>query len=461
MFAVWLAALAAHLPVLRLEMSLPAQLVAPLFFASNLLVIFAWSYSGLPMAAVIAALLGLTTVYAGLSAKDPGLFLQLAITALVFALLASYLKRIGRAINDKQIEKEKLQEDVHLTEEAIQKNHELEDALSHKIARLMDLQKFSEELKGIQEVHAAARKIVGEAHELIGRADRAALYLVDETRQQLRLVASHSTAGRTIREKGSTIFDEWVMKRNQAIMIEDSHNDFRFFTQGGIENDPMRSVCASPLVTENKVLGVLRLSSGLPGSFTADDLRLLDIFASLGAVALRNLLLYERMEHLAVRDSLTGLFVKRHFLERLGEEIRRSQYDHGAFSVALLDIDHFKRYNDEFGHAAGDLVLKGIASVITHCLGPSDLTARYGGEEFVMLLPNQSKDEALRLAEHVRASIEGTKYVLRHVEARVTASIGVAAFPGDGRGAEELLWAADKNLYAAKHAGRNRVCGNT
>ena len=122
-------------------------------------------------------------------------------------------------------------------------------------------------------------------------------------------------------------------------------------------------------------------------------------------------------------------------------------------------IFFFKRYNDEYGHVVGDIVLKNIAATLLKSITPSDLAARYGGEEYVVLLPGKTKDRALMIAEDIRWQIERNKLSLRRLETRVTASLGVAAFPEDGRTKEEILWAADKCLYQAKNLGRNRVCG--
>ena len=243
--------------------------------------------------------------------------------------------------------------------------------------------------------------------------------------------------------------------------MEDARNDYRFHADLRPGAAVRRSICASPLLSENRVLGVVRLSAAVPGAFHADDLRLLDIFAGLAAVNLRNILLYQKMQELAVRDSLTGLYVNRFFYEQLTAEIQKSGFSKSLFSVILLDVDFFKRTNDEYGHVVGDIVLKNVAAIISESAGSHGLVARYGGEEFAVLLPGRGKKEAMQVAEKMRARIEIAKFSLRRSESRVTASLGVASFPGEGRTREEILWKADQYLYAAKHSGRNRVCGST
>ena len=138
----------------------------------------------------------------------------------------------------------------------------------------------------------------------------------------------------------------------------------------------------------------------------------------------------------------------------------RSQRTHHPFSLFMSDIDHFKMYNDRYGHIAGDLVLKQVARLLKENLGKDDILCRYGGEEFSVILPNRPKQSALSLAERLRRSVESQSFLLRRETTFVTISIGVATFPEDGLVKEELLKRVDSFLYRAKREGRNRVCGS-
>ncbi|MGH7197912.1 MAG: diguanylate cyclase [Candidatus Omnitrophota bacterium] len=458
---MWTAALFSYLSLVRLGLNLSDQLVAPQFFISYTILVLAWALSGPIAAAILSLLAAVVSLYFSLSAREPAIFLQLFAYGALFVFMVSYLHKVQKNTNDQKIAREKIIEEIHLVEEASQGRDHLKRALEDKIARFLDLHRFSAELKDHTVLRDAAQKIVNEVRGALRKADECALYLVNESRLELSLIAGSRADGEAVREKEGSLFDRWVMKKSQAIMIEDAENDFRFPKEAAPESAPLRSVCASPLMTENKVLGVVRASSARPESFSADDLRLLDIFSSLGAVTLRNILLHGRMEELAIRDGLTGLYLNRYFQERLSEEILRSRPGNAPFSVMLIDIDYFKRYNDEFGHAAGDLVLRHIAALLLKKLESADLVARYGGEEFVVLLPGKGRKEAMAAAEKIRAEIEKTKFFVRRVENRVTASFGLAFFPKAGRTREELMWAADKSLYEAKNSGRNRVCGNS
>jgi diguanylate cyclase (GGDEF)-like protein len=161
-------------------------------------------------------------------------------------------------------------------------------------------------------------------------------------------------------------------------------------------------------------------------------------------------------------DGLTGLINRRHFEERLAAEFTRSERYRSHLSCFLLDIDHFKRINDTWGHPFGDLVLREVAGVARRALRDVDVLARYGGEELVALLPETAPEEAWRAAERVRLGVEAMQLTAQTPDGpqrvRCTASIGVATFPAqDIHSAEQLVAAADECLYAAKAGGRNQV----
>ena len=168
-----------------------------------------------------------------------------------------------------------------------------------------------------------------------------------------------------------------------------------------------------------------------------------------------------RLEELAYRDELTQLFNRRFFHERLQTEWQRAMRVGECLSVILCDVDHFKRYNDTYGHQAGDECLRQVAQAIPGALKrPADLAARFGGEEFVILLPNTSRQGALAVAEQIRAGVEARRLEHRASPTGpcVTLSLGVmSAVPGPDQAPGELIAGADEALYRAKHQGRNRA----
>ncbi len=167
----------------------------------------------------------------------------------------------------------------------------------------------------------------------------------------------------------------------------------------------------------------------------------------------------EKLDRLARTDRLTGLYNRGHFMERLDEEIQRSQRSGSPFGLIICDVDFFKSFNDNFGHQVGDAVLQQLAQVMLESLRTTDVVARYGGEEFVALLPGTDMDDSLQVAEQLRESVELTPFVGPDGEdvGEVRVSGGVAAFPDHAKESTVLLHSADMALYYAKKHGRNRM----
>ncbi len=163
------------------------------------------------------------------------------------------------------------------------------------------------------------------------------------------------------------------------------------------------------------------------------------------------------MQRLSITDGLTGLYVHRHFQARLDEEMRRAERYKEPLALLMIDIDFFKKYNDNFGHLAGDAVLKRVASLLKEGLESADFAARYGGEEFVAILPKQDKAQAAAKAEAIRRAVEADAFKFEDQVAKVTVSIGFACFPEDAMIKKGLIDRADLALYKAKNGGRNRV----
>lgn len=159
-----------------------------------------------------------------------------------------------------------------------------------------------------------------------------------------------------------------------------------------------------------------------------------------------------------IRDALTGLYNRRHAMAVLKTEIARASRDSGALAVVILDIDFFKEINDEFGHLAGDGVLKQVTGVAARRVREADTFARIGGEEFALILPDTDHDEASRIAEAIRQSVESAAVEVGGEERRVTISGGVATWTPEIQAMSELLRLADERLYEAKSSGRNRIC---
>lgn len=168
----------------------------------------------------------------------------------------------------------------------------------------------------------------------------------------------------------------------------------------------------------------------------------------------------DNLSELANRDGLTGLHNYRFFHEYLASEIVRSERYKREFSLLFIDIDNFKNYNDKLGHPSGDELLRTLSVIVKKFLRKSDFFARYGGEEFTVILPEMSKDNAIKVANSIREIVAKHHFPggEKQPGGKLTVSVGLAAYPDDGKTGEELLDKADQALYRSKHTGRNRVC---
>lgn len=248
----------------------------------------------------------------------------------------------------------------------------------------------------------------------------------------------------------------WVAKHGQPVVAEDLSRDARFMTTAS--EAWFRSMVAVPLMIEGRVAAVLGLGRADEPSLGQDDYWTLTSLAGNAAVALDRAYLHQKLDLLARTDGLTGLFNRRSFEEALQREITRAKRYGSSLSLLLLDVDHFKHFNDRHGHPLGDKLLKQVAEVIRTTVREADTPARYGGEEFVVLLPETNLAAALQAAERIRKGVaalageEAKTQPLGHF----SVSVGVASYPQPCRNAEELVKQADAALYEAKRAGRDR-----
>jgi diguanylate cyclase (GGDEF)-like protein len=185
------------------------------------------------------------------------------------------------------------------------------------------------------------------------------------------------------------------------------------------------------------------------------------LLAAMGVLSVFIVLRSQRLQQISVTDGLTGVFNRAWFDQELAEEAERARRHGRPFAVAMLDIDHFKRFNDAHGHVAGDLALRTVAQVLRRSLRGSDAVARYGGEEFVLLMPEATAAAVMGRLDDLRRAVADTPIPLRRRArgAHLTVSIGAASWPDGGATPEETVAAADKRLYEAKRGGRNRVVG--
>lgn len=221
----------------------------------------------------------------------------------------------------------------------------------------------------------------------------------------------------------------------------------------GVDDDAVTTLAVLPLLSERKLVGILAVEN-LP----KQDLERFVILSMQFALEIKKVLLYEMVEKMAITDSLTGLYVRRYFYERLAEELERSKRYEFPFAFLMIDIDDFKKCNDLHGHLVGDYVLKEIARIIKEHVREIDIVARYGGEEISVVLPETNKANALAVAERVRKRIAENVFKAYDERLQLTVSAGVAVYPEDAAETKDLIDRADEALYRAKKSGKNVVC---
>ena len=291
--------------------------------------------------------------------------------------------------------------------------------------------------------------------------DGAALGLLEGESILVREVIRHGPAPPREPERlpaDATHLLGWVITRDRALWRNDVTAEMRFAES--VKSPGMRSDMTIPLKARGQVMGAFRVACRRRHAFDPEDFEVLKRCADMTAVAVETQRLLQATKRLAELDGVTGVYNHRHFRALLEQEVERARRLDRPVSLIMIDIDHFKRFNDSYGHQAGDEVLRHVAQLAARSLRRSDTVARYGGEEFVVLLADAAIAEALPVAEKIRLEVERNPLVLGNMVRPlvVTISLGVASFPADALNGPSLVAAADRSLYQAKGQGRNRVC---
>ena len=272
-----------------------------------------------------------------------------------------------------------------------------------------------------------------------------AVYLVDRSgRVPAQIIPStHGLSGRVIRT-GKSIYipDTQAEDKNDTIHFGDTER--------------VRSVLAVPMRLRGRVMGMLSAQSYQPNAYKEEDQHLLEMLASYAAIALENLRLFTEIQKLAITDTLTDIYNRRHLFELGQREFSRSRRLYRPLSLLMLDIDHFKEINDTLGHKAGDFALKKLAQIMKTYTREIDILGRFGGEEFVAVLVETTLEEAYHAAERLRSMIENNfkhDSTIRHL----TVSIGLSDLKPETTSFYHLMDEADAAMYVAKNSGRNQV----
>ena len=251
--------------------------------------------------------------------------------------------------------------------------------------------------------------------------------------------------------KGTAV--EWVVTHKRLVVESALSHESQFTTPESYLEQGIRSIAYLPLIAKDRAIGSLIVASRRHHAYNKRHIMLLEYLALQIAMPIENSRVYAEVEEKARIDELTGLLNRRSLNEVMISEINRHSRYGSIFSLIILDLDSFKAFNDNYGHLAGDKLLREIGCIVKSTIRTSDQAFRYGGDEFAILLPNTHIDATSQVAERVRKQV-ALKMMDGHIP--VTTSLGLASWPADGIEANEVIAAADAALYHAKRSGGNR-----
>ncbi|PIX34225.1 MAG: hypothetical protein COZ07_03895 [Candidatus Infernicultor aquiphilus] len=296
-------------------------------------------------------------------------------------------------------------------------------------------------------------------------AERGSLMLFDSQSEELYIKSSVGLSKRTIsgvRIKPGEGIAGWVFKEGKPLLIKEGAKDLRFKKFEEIEVE-LKSIINVPLKIKNQAIGVINAYNKREGNvFNTDDLQLLSAFANQAAIAIQNAQLHQEIKSLSITDGLTDLYNFRYLQERLEEETKRAQRFRRPLALIMADIDHFKEFNDTYGHPEGNKVLKVLANILKANVREIDIVGRYGGEEFIIILPEADREEAQKIAERIRIKVEEYNFKneedhLNNPNRKITTSLGVTSCFQGSISPQNLIYKVDQALYQAKRKGRNRM----
>jgi diguanylate cyclase (GGDEF)-like protein/PAS domain S-box-containing protein len=281
-----------------------------------------------------------------------------------------------------------------------------------------------------------------------------AIFIIAHSRDHLEMITSWGN-----QLSSASVFypqDCWALRRGRVHWVARGLHQL-FCNHIDHENAPTETLCI-PMIAQGETIGLLYLSASQPNLLSENRQQLARTVAEQVSMAIANINLRETLQNQSIRDPLTGLFNRRYLEEFLAKEIFRAQRNEYSVGIIMIDIDHFKKFNDNLGHDAGDFVLQEISKLLKNMIRSSDVACRYGGEEITLIFSEVSLEETSEKAEQIRVAIAQQKL---HYNGKimdvVTASLGVASYPDHGLTGNAVIQAADAALYRAKAAGRNQV----
>ncbi|MBI3583701.1 MAG: sensor domain-containing diguanylate cyclase, partial [Nitrospinae bacterium] len=293
------------------------------------------------------------------------------------------------------------------------------------------------------------------------KIDEFCFMLIDEECNELKIWKANDVtyeAAKDVTFKIGEGVSGIVAQTGESILIQDVSKDERFLYYKGKLPD-IGSFMSIPLrLSDGRIIGVLNIHKREVNAFHENDKILFNAIANNVANAIERAKIHEKVQKESMFDYLTRLHTRKYFIESSHREHSKAERYGGVFSIIMIDIDHFKYFNDTYGHLLGDEALKKVASLLKSNVRQGDVVSRYGGEEFAMLLPGTDKDGATLNAEKLKTRVEKELVLeIGNSLEKITITAGVASYPEDGKTVEEIIAMADKFLYIGKEIGRNRV----
>jgi diguanylate cyclase (GGDEF)-like protein len=326
--------------------------------------------------------------------------------------------------------------------------------LKKKINDLKILYDVSKTISSVLDYRELLNKIINIAIEVLD-AEKGSIMLFDEETEMLTIEAAYGLPKEVVENalinphKGIV---GWVIRTGKTLLIYDTLKEAGFEKLKGRKAES-GTLLSAPLKVKDKTIGVINISKPVPNTYTESDKELFSAIALQAAIAIDKAILYR----LAITDGLTKLYLHRYFQQRFDEELKRAKRYGKSVSLIMMDIDHFKNFNDTYGHQVGDRVLKTVARLVEKSIRDTDIPARYGGEEFAVILPEMDSEGARVPAERIRKAIESYDFYVEEEKVPITISLGVATYPEHAEEKSMIIEYADTALYYSKETGRNRV----
>jgi diguanylate cyclase (GGDEF)-like protein len=381
-----------------------------------------------------------------------------------FNLMAEKLRSLYADSLRQEKELAAAEEELHYQSLLTDKNRQIEEAnteLTAHVNELSALFSLIQEMIGSLDLDILFGRVLQIIKDVVP-CDELLLLLYQEENDRLLI---RKTLGLDPTRKYRELLDahdglmEELILRREYLHLRDLEKDQR--TEDYLRDySEIRSLLCVPMVLKDQLLGIINLHKKGPGGFSEREIRLVQAITAQAAIAIENARLYQQTRDLSNTDSLTRLANRRFFQAALEKEFAQARRYGTNFGLIMIDIDHFKRYNDTHGHLQGDKVLRDVAQILQDNIRAIDLAARFGGEEFIILMPKTNKEGARAAAEKLRQCVAGREFsgaAESQPEGRLTLSLGIAEFPEDADSLETLQERADQALYQAKRDGRNQT----